>query len=250
MIGAIAGREAAALFRTPTAWVLLAAVQALVAFIFLLHLDSYLQLQPRMTGGDPGVTAFLLPRLFSPAATVYLVALPLLTMNLIAGERRQGTLALLLSAPVTTLEIVLGKFVGLLAMLVPMIALTALMPLSLAGLTAIDGGALALASLGALLFVMAAAAAGLYLSTLTRQPLLAAFGTIAGLLALVLLGEWARGAVGGRWGELLAYPAPTTHLQPFLGGLFDSGALAYFVLFIGLFLTLATRRLDNERVQR
>lgn len=250
MIGAIAGREAAALFRAPTAWVLLAAVQTLVAFVFLLHLDHYLQLQPRMSGSGPGVTAFLVPRLFSPAATIQLLALPLITMNLIAGERRQGTLALLLSAPATTLEIILGKFLGLLAVLVPMVALTALMPLSLAGLTPIDTGALALASLGGLLFAMAAAAFGLYLSTLARQPLLAALGTIAGLLALVLLGEWGRGAVGGGWGELLAYPAPTTHLQPFLGGLFDSGALVYFGLFIGLFLTLATRRLDNERLQR
>lgn len=250
MIGAIASREAAALFRAPTAWILLAAVQALVAFIFLLHLDHYLQAQPRMTGSGPGVTAFLVPRLFSPAATIHLLALPLLTMNLIAGERRQGTLAMLLSAPVSTREIVLGKFIGLLAVLAPMAALTALMPLSLAGVTAIDAGSLALATLGALLFVMAAAAAGLYLSTLTRQPLLAALGTIASLLALVLLGEWARSAVGGGWGELLAYPAPTTHLQPFLAGLFDSGALVYFVLFIGLFLTLATRRLDNERLQR
>lgn len=250
MVGAIARREAGALFRSPVAWIVLAAVEALVAFIFLLHLESYLQVQPELAGGDPGVTAYLMPRLFGAAATVHLLAVPLVTMGLIAGEWRHGTLAMLLSAPVSTVQIVLGKFLGVLSVLLPMVALTALMPLALALLTDIDGGAITLATLGAGLFVCAAAAAGLYLSTLTRQPAIAAIGTLGLLLALVLLGEWAHGALSDRWGAVVSYPALTTHLEPFIGGLFDSGALVFFVLFTLLFLALATRRLDNERLQR
>lgn len=238
------------MFRSPVAWVVLAATGALVAFIFLLHLESYLQLQPQLADGGPGVTGYLVPRLFGAAATIHLLALPLLTMDLVAGERRHGTLAMLLSAPVSTLEVVIGKFIGTLAVLVPMVLLTALMPLTLAALTDIDTGALALATLGDLLFVTAAAAAGLYLSTLTRQPVIAALGTLGLLLALILVGEWGHSALEAAWAELLAYPALTTHLQPFLDGLFDSGAVAFFVLFTALFLALATRRLDNERLQR
>lgn len=251
MILTIARREAAALFRSPAAWIVLAAVQVLVGFIFLLHLETYLQVQPRLAAqaGGPGVTAFLVPRLFGAATTIYVMALPLVTMGLLAGERRNGTLALLLSAPVSTVEIVLGKFLGALALLVAMVLLTALMPASLALVTAVDGGALALATLGAMLFVTAAGAAGLYLSSLTRRPAIAAIATLGLLLILLLLGEWGRSA-GGAWEDLLVYPAPSTHLGPFFEGLLDSGAVAFFALFAGLFLALATRRLDNERLQR
>lgn len=251
MIGAIAWRECLARYRSPVAWSLLAAVQLIVALIFLLHLDSYLQLQSefRRAGSGPGATAFLVPRLFGAAAMVQLMALPLLTMGLVAGEWRERTLPLLLGAPVSSAAIVLGKYLGLLAVVVPMVALTAAMPASLALATDIDGGTLVLAALGLLLFLAAAGAAGLYLSALTRQPAVAAILTLGLLLGLLLLGEWAR-SVGGRLAALLAWPTPAAHLEPFLAGLFDSGALAFFVLFTVLFLALAIRRLDDERLQR
>lgn len=251
MITAIARRECLARFRSPAAWALLAAVQVVVALIFLLHLDSYLQLQDefRRAGSGPGITAFLLPRLFGAAALIQLLALPLLTMNGLAGEWREGTLYLLLSAPVSTAEIIIGKYLGLLAVLVPMVVLTVAMPASLALATDIDAGALVLAALGLLLFLAAGGAAGLYLSSLTRQPAVAATLTLGLLLGLLLLGEWGR-TVGGIAAMVLGFPTPAAHLQPFLSGLFDSGALAFFVLFTLLFLALAIRRLDDERLQR
>lgn len=246
---AIARREAAALFRSPLAWVVLAAVQGTVAFMFLLHLDGYLQLQPqlRAAGNGPGMTAYLVPQLFGAATSVQLMALPLLTMNLLAGERRRGTLPLLLSAPVSTIEIVLGKYLGLLAILALLVVLTACMPLSLAFATDLDAGLLAGATLGNLLFVAGGGAAGLFLSALTRDPTIAAIATLGLLLVLFLLGT-AQDALGAPWGPLLAYPAPATHLAPFFRGLFDTRAFAYFVLFGGFFLALATRRLDQERL--
>ncbi|MDZ7747998.1 MAG: ABC transporter permease [Halofilum sp. (in: g-proteobacteria)] len=200
-------------------------------------------------GGGPGVTAFLVPRLFGAATTVHLVAVPLLTMHLVAGERRNATLALLLSAPVATADVVLGKFLGVMSVLAAMVALTALMPAALAAVTDVDGGALTLAALGALLFVTAAAAAGTCLSALSRSPVIAAVATLGLLLLLLLLGEWGRN-LGGTWAQVLAYPAPSTHLKPFFTGLFDTGAVAFFALFAALFLVLAVRRLDNERLQR
>ena len=232
----IAGRELAGLFRSPVAWVVLAAAQLVTGFIFLLHLESYLQVQPKLieAGGGPGVTAFLVPRLYGAAAMIHVFAIPLLTMQLIAGERRQGTLPLLLGAPVSTLEIIAGKFLGLLGILLAMVALTALMPLSLAFFTDLDGGAVALAIAGHLLFVAGAGALGLYLSTVTREPIIAATATLGILLALLLLGEWGR-TLGRPWADLLGWPAPATHLDPFLGG---------------LFVTFAVRRLDNDRLQR
>ncbi|MDZ7788766.1 MAG: ABC transporter permease [Halofilum sp. (in: g-proteobacteria)] len=247
----IAARELAGLFRSPVAWVVLAGAQLVTGFIFLLHLESYLQVQPKLieAGAGPGVTAFLVPRLYGAAAMIHVFAIPLLTMQLIAGERRLGTLPLLLGAPVSTLEIIAGKFLGLLGILLAMVALTALMPLSLAFFTDLDGGAVALAITGHLLFVAGAGALGLYLSTVTREPTIAATATLGILLALLLLGEWGR-TLGEPWADLLGWPAPATHLEPFLGGLFDSASAVFFVLFAGLFVTFAVRRLDNDRLQR
>lgn len=251
MIGTIARREFMARFRSPVAWAVLATVQLIAALLFLLHLDSYLQLQDefRRAGSGPGVTAFLVPRLFGAVAMIQLMALPLLTMNLVAGEWRDGTLGLLLSAPTSTVEIVIGKYLALLGVLVPMVLLTAAMPASLAVATDIDAGALALAALGLFGFLAAAGAAGLFLSTATRQPVIAAILTLALLLGLLLLGEWAR-TLGGWPAALLGYPTPAAHLQTFLSGLFDTGAAAFFALFAALFLALAVRRLDDERLQR
>ena len=252
MRGAVARRECLARLRSPFAWSVLAGIHLLVAFVFLLHLESYLQLQEefRRGGSGPGVTAFLVPRVYGAGTMIQLMALPLLTMNLIAGEWREGTLRLLLAAPVSSTAIVLGKYLGLLTVIAPMVLLTTAMPASLALATDIDGGALALAALGQLLFLGAAGAAGVYLSALTRQPAIAAVLTLALLLGLLLLGEWARSLGDGVTAQVLAFPTPASHLQPFLTGLFDSGALAFFVLFTALFLALAIRRLDDERLQR
>lgn len=247
----VAACENARLFGSSTAWVLLAAAQLVIGFIFLLHLQTYLEVQPKLldSGGGPGVTAFLIPRLYGAAAVIHLFVVPLVTMSLVAGERRRGTLALLLGAPASTAEIVLGKYLGVAGLLVVLVALTTVMPVSLALFTNLDGGALALAALGHLLFLGATAALGLYLSTLAREPAVAAGATLGLLLGLLLLGEWGRN-LGGPWSGLLTWPAPSTHLDPFLSGLFDSAALVFLVLFTGLFVTLAVRRLDNDRLQR
>ncbi len=251
MIGVIAQREIAAWFRSPLAWILLAVVQALSAFIFLLHLEAYLDLQQefRAEPGAPGATAYLVPRVLGAGSAVVMLALPVVTMNLMAGERQRRSLPLLLSAPVATVEIIAGKYLALIAMLTALVATLAIMPLTLAFVAPIDLGLLAVAIVGVWLFIAAVAAAGLYLSTLTRQPVIAAISTLGLLLVLLLAGEWS-GTLEGPVAEAVRYPAPSTHLLPFLSGLLDTSAVAYFVLFAGLFLTLATRRLDNERLPR
>lgn len=250
MIGVIARREIAAWFRSPLAWIVLAVVQAVLAFIFLLHLETYLGMQSELrTQPDaPGATGFLVPRLFGAGSAILMLALPLLTMDLMAGEWRRGSLPLLLSSPVSSLEIVLGKYLALLVMLAVLVATLAIMPLALAAVTDVDAGLLALATLGAWLFAAALGAAGLYLSTLTRQPVIAAVSTLGLLLLLLLAGEWG-GTLEPPVAELVRYPAPSTHLAPFVTGLLDTGSLAFFVLFATLFVVLTVRRLDSERLQ-
>ena len=125
MIFTIAGKELKTLFASPLAWLVLTVVQLIVAYAFLRRLDDFLQVQPQLIqmASPPGVTEFVAAPVFATAAAVFLFAVPLLAMRLIAEERRNQTLVLLMSAPVSMTEIVLGKFLGLLAFLALIIAL-------------------------------------------------------------------------------------------------------------------------------
>jgi ABC-2 type transport system permease protein len=114
MIWTIAGRELRSIFLSPLAWAILAVIQALCAYFFLLYVDLFLQLQPRIAAvpNGPGIVDIVIAPLYSTAATVLLLVVPLLTMRLVSEERRSQTLSLLISAPVSMTEIILGKFIG------------------------------------------------------------------------------------------------------------------------------------------
>src|SRR5690606_20858052 len=140
------------------------------------QLEQFQLVQPQLIAADgaPGVTDIVAVPVLATATSLLLLIVPLLTMRVFAEERRSGTLMLLRSSPVSAAQIVLGKYLGLVAMLAVLVAMVVLMPVSLALGTTLDWGKLAAATLGLMLMVSAFAAAGLFLSSLTRQPMLAA----------------------------------------------------------------------------
>jgi ABC-2 type transport system permease protein len=249
MIFTIAARELKSMFLSPLAWAVLAVVQLILAYVFLVGLDNFMQYQAQlaMTPDAPGLTDVVAAPLFGTAAVVFLLVAPLLTMRLVSEEHRNRTLSLLFSAPVSMTEIVLGKFLGVAAFLLVMVLLTALMPASLLFGSALDLGKLAAGILGLMLVTLAFAAAGLYMSTLTTQPTVAAISTF-GLLLLLWIIDWA-GQTQERIGGVLTYLSLTRHYEALLKGLFNSADVAYYLLFITAFLILSIRRLDNERLQ-
>ena len=117
MIPTIAARELRSLFLSPLAWAVLAVVQFILAYIFLSQVDNYLVWQPQLAGieGVGGVADLIIAPVFSDAAFVLLLVAPLLTMRVLSEERRNRTLTLLFSAPVSMTEIVIGKYLGVLA---------------------------------------------------------------------------------------------------------------------------------------
>ena len=249
MIMVIATRELRSLFLSPLAWTLLAIVQGVLAWMFLLLVDNFRESQGRLASLDnaPGVTDLVAAPLFRVAAWVLLLLIPLLTMRLFSEERRSRTLDLLLSAPVTMTEIVLGKYFGVLAFLLMTIVLIALMPLALALGATLDIGKLLAGLFGLSLLTAAATAAGLYLSTLTTQPAVAAIATMGLLLTLWMVD--AASTVPGMTGDLCNYLSLRRHYDAFLLGLFDSADCAYYLLFSAGFLGLAIRRLDDMRLR-
>ena len=248
MIFTIAARELRSLFLSPLAWSVLAVVQFILAYLFLAQVDNFMTLQPQLTGleGAPGVTDLIVAPLLGDAAIVLLLVTPLITMRILSEERRNGTLSLLFSAPVSMTEIVLGKYLGLLGFFLILLAMLVAMPLSLLAGTPLDLGKLAAGVLGLGLLLAAFCAAGLYLSSLTEQPTVAAISTF-GLLLLLWIIDWA-GTGGAEVSGVLHYLSLLRHYEPLLRGLVSSTDLLYYLLLIIAFLGLSIRRLDADRL--
>jgi ABC-2 type transport system permease protein len=254
MILTIAGKELKSLFVSPLAWVVLSALQVIIGFAFLRRLDDFLQLQPQLTQmtNPPGATELIAAPVFVTAAGVLLFAVPVLGMRLFAEERRNRTLVMLVSAPVSMTDIVLGKFLGLLALLVIVVALVAAMPLSLAFSTRLDYGLLAGYAAGLALLAASFAAVSLYVSCLTDHPVAAAVGASTALLAMLLIGDAAAEGLQARGWRVAASLAqvlsPVRNFEPFGRGLLDSHAVACSVLLTAAFLALAVRQIDARRL--
>ena len=247
MILTIAARELRGLFLSPLAWTLLAVVQLVLGWLFLVLIEEFLTLQSPLLGreGALGVSDLVVAPLLRVAGWLLLLITPLLTMRLLSEERRNRTLGLLLSAPVASYEIVLGKYVGLLTFLLLLVMLIALMPLSLLMGSQLDLGKLAAGLLGLLLLLGSFSAAGCYCSTRSAQPATAVVATFGLLLCLSIIDVAGDGT--REISNLFAYLSLWRHYDVLLTGLISSADIIYYLLFILVFLGLTVRRLDNER---
>ena len=245
MIRLIAMRELRSLYAMPSTWFVLAVLQFIFAWFFLARLEAFLEIQPQLAqlANPPGVTVTVAAPLFYTAALLLMMLVPMFTMRLIAEERRNQTLALLLSAPLSGRHIVLGKFFGLLSFLLMLIASLPLMLYTLALGTSLDHGLLLANCIGLLLLTASYVALGMYISALTTQPVIAAIGALAVLVGL-WLADIGAAAADSPWHLL----SPLHHFQNFNAGLLDSADVAYFVLFTTFFLLLTMKRLHNNRV--
>lgn len=245
--GLIARHEWRRFLVQPFAWLLAAVIVALMAWEFLIGVQGFLQITPKLGGikGAPGVTDLIAIPLLRSFSNLLILLVPLITMRAFAGERRLQTLSLLLASGVGNARIVLGKYAGALGFVFVLIALIALMPLTLDSGTSLDLGRIGAALLGLALFATALTAIGILCSVWTAQPALAAASTIAitALLAVVDAGARLEG-IGNSGINYLALP---THLEPFFRGLVASVDIVYFLLIAGVALSLATRRLDTLR---
>ena len=237
MIGVLARDQLRRLYAGPGGWLVSAAAQGLLAWLFFTQLELYLKLQPRLAAlqSPLGLTDLVIQPTLAAAAVALLLAAPLLGMGSLAGERRNGRLALLLSAPATPLELVVGKWLGVVLAGLPILLLTGVMCATLATGTHLDPGRLAAALLGLGLVLMLAAAVTLWFSALVEQPLTAA-ALSWGLLLLAWLVEPDR----------LPLLSLRGHLEPFLDGLISSAALAWFLVPTAAALALAAHHLTGS----
>jgi ABC-2 type transport system permease protein len=247
MIFNIIRKELKSLFSSPMGWVVLALLQFVFGTFFLIGVDQYFQTMSGAMRPEQrvGVTAFVGQNVFGIASFVMLFAVPLLSMRLISEERRQQTLTFLFSAPLSITEIVIGKFMGLVAFLSVVIFFIAAMMSSMNLWTEIDFGYIFSNILGLWLLVASFSALGIYVSSLTSQPVVAGIITFVALFAMLLLDHF----FAGDPTSTMAYLSLMRHFEPFSRGLLDTKDFAYFLLFIITFLTLTIRRLDADRLR-
>jgi ABC-2 type transport system permease protein len=248
MIRTIALREFKTLFLSPLAWTILAIIQFILAYLFLTQVETFIRVQPELATIDnaPGLTDIVVTPLYSNAAIILMLVTPLLTMRLICEERRNKTLPLLLSAPVSNTQIILGKYFGIMGLFFIMTLLISLMPLSLLAGGTLDYGKCLANVLALFLLLSAFTSTGLYMSCIAGHPIIAALGAF-GLLLLLWIMDLATG-IKDQHSELFEYLSLLKHFQMIQTGLIRSVDLIYFAVFIMLFLILSIRNLDKERL--
>ncbi len=247
MIFSLAGKELRSMFSSPMGWIILALLQFIFGTFFLVGIDQYFQTMSGMLRPEQrqGVTEFVGHSVFSMASFIMLFAVPLLSMRLISEERKNQTLTFLFSAPLSLTEIVLGKFAGLVSFLTILIAIIGVMLSTLNLWSELDFGYIAANLLGLWLLVASFSALGVFVSSLTQHPIVAAIITFVALFALMILDYFFASDPNSVLNMLSLF----RHFEPFSRGLLDTRDIAYFLLFILTFLTLTVRRLDADRLR-
>ena len=229
---AIAERELKSFFVSTVAWVIAAAFMTISGLLFSVILLNSNEASLRF--------------LISNLSVILLFVAPFLTMRLLAEENRMGTVELLLTNPVRDVEVVLGKFLGVMGFILVMLALTLYFPALLFIFGTPDPGPIATGYLGVTLQAAAFAAIGLAVSSITENQIVAAF--LAFAINLILwLSESVSQFVGAPLNAAFKFLSITTHFQDFSRGVIDTSHLIFFISMVAaaLFLTylsLQTRR--------
>jgi ABC-2 type transport system permease protein len=227
---AIIERELRAYFLSPVGYAMLTVFLLLSAVFFFLPISRF---------GEGSLRAFTYN-----VVIILIITLPALTMRLISEERRTGTIEVLMTAPVTDAQVILGKYLGSLAFYAVMLLGTLQFPIALEIVSDPDRGPIIAGYVGLLLFGATFLAIGLLVSTLTKSQVTAAFVTV-GVLLMMLLVDWFSTGAGGWLSEMLSHVGMQRHLENFAKGILDTKDLIYYLSTIALCLVLSTRALAS-----
>ncbi len=249
---AIAAKDVRVYLTTWTSYIVFGAFLLLTAFFFLqlvaqfqFYAGQYMANQAEHMLEQMNLTDMVMGNVFRNVAVFFLFILPILTMRLIAEEKRGKTLELLMTAPVRPIEIVLGKYLSVVAMMGIMLLLTTVFPLLLhvyggtgGAESPLDWSTIWVGYLGMFLLGSAFLAIGLFASSITESQIVAVIVAFAVLLMFFVIGYAARGGEG-IWPKLFEYMSITTHLEDFIRGVVKVTGVVYYasIAFIGLFLT-------------
>jgi ABC-2 type transport system permease protein len=231
---ALTQRELMTSFFSPVAYI--------VAAIFLIA-TGYLFMSETLVEGSEATMRLLLNNM----AMVLVFAIPLLTMRVLSDEYASGTIEALMTAPVTDIEVILGKFFGVLFFYLALLATTFIFVWVLFRYGANDRNLVVLGYVGMILLGALYVAIGIFASALTRYQLVAALIGIAMLGLLTRVVDYMAGIQGGAWRVVLGYVNILHQFDDFSKGIFDSQSLVFFLSATVFFLFLAVKVLESRR---
>lgn len=251
---AIVGKELRSYFVSPIAYVVLTGFLLLGGWFFFnllsrfnLLLSLYLQMQQ---GGEAAnrlnLNDYVISPLMHNLAIVLVILVPMITMRAYAEEKKGGTYELLLTSPVRTGEIVIGKFLASFLFICIMIGLTGIYPAILMKFGNPETAVIASGYLGLILLATVFVAVGLLTSSLTENQIIAAVSGLVATLLLYIIG-WPAETAGDVLGPLLRYLSVTEHFAEMVRGIINTRSLVYFLSLISLALFLTQRSIESLR---
>jgi ABC-2 type transport system permease protein len=247
---AIAHKEIRSYFASPIAYVVIGLFALLSGYFYVLMLDWFVQTSMRaaMSGSPAGLSLnqqFIRPVLMN-TLVVLLFVLPMITMRTYAEEKRAGTMELLLTSPLTDLQIILGKFFGAMTLYAAMLAVTAVQFAVLFAFGTPEWKPVVTAYIGLLLMGGCFVSVGMLISSLTRNQIVAGMLTF-GVFLLLWIIDWIGNFSGPRVEALVNYLSITQHFDDFAKGILDTKHFVYYLSFITFGLFLTSKSVDSER---
>lgn len=255
-VSAIVEKEWRHYFGSPIAYVALFVWTALFGGFYYLVFDRFLMVSQRAMqqmefgGGGPklSLNEWVISQVLHNMSVVALFLAPMLTMRLFAEEKRQGTIELLATSPLTDLQVVLGKFLGALGVYLLMIVVGFVNFLPLWYYATVPpewkpvlSGGLALLLVGASFIAM-----GLFMSTLTRNQIVAGSLTFGLLLVLWIVG-WMDDPMAGPVAKAVAYMGLMNHVEDMMKGIIDLKDVVFYLSVTGFGLFLALQSVESQR---
>jgi ABC-2 type transport system permease protein len=236
-------KEMKSYFASPIAYLLLTIFAVIFGFFFYtftrLFVLQGMQMQMMGRGMPMDVNEQVIRPLLSNASVLGLFLIPMITMRLYAEEKRSGTIELLMTSPVRDLEIVLGKWLAALVLYAAILGISGINMGILFAFGRPDWKPVLVGFLGLLLQGGCLLAVGIFISTLTRNQIIAGGATFAVCLMLWVL-DWVSAYDQSAWAKVISYLSVVTHFEPFSKGVIDSKDVIFYLsmIFFGLFLTV------------
>jgi len=249
-IWTICRKELKSYFASPIAYILMAMFAVIFGFFFWNAVGYFvnMSLQSQMMGRSfpMDINEMIIRPLLMNVSVIGLFLIPLISMRLFAEEKRSGTVELLLTSPVYDWEIIIGKWLAAVMLYGTLLLITALNFIFLFAHGKPDWKPLLVGYLGLLLQAGALLAIGTFISTTTRNQIIAGAATF-GVCLLLWVFEWVAGYETATWAKVMAYMSVVAHFEPFSKGVIDSKDAIFFIslAFFGLFLS--ARSLESLR---
>jgi ABC-2 type transport system permease protein len=236
----IAKREFRSNFDSPLAYVVICLSFLGLGLLFFLYRGGFWQLDRASVAGIFD---------YAPLGLALLVV-PVVTMRLLAEERRSGTLEMLITLPVKDSDVILGKYIGALSLVLTVIVATMAYPIAMFmwpwSLGPLDWGPVFAGYFGLALFSAAAVSIGLLVTALTESQAIAFFITVFVLAALWFMGPGSE-FFSGSLAHLFQYVSFQTRLEGFSRGLIDTRDVVYFLSVTAVCLAVAFRALERRK---